>query len=72
MSPSPQIYHAIAGSFEAIHLLLFGPQQHDAHVRRYRQWLWLELSRLRDDAGLRAVTAHVEQWRAERRRRHVH
>lgn len=68
---SPTQSHAIVGSFEAIHLLLFGPQQHDAHVQRRRQWLWLEQSRLRDDAGLRAVAARVEQWRAERRR-HVH
>lgn len=56
------------GSVEAILLGMFGPQQHDAHVGRYRNELWFlkrEAAHRRANAAAAAeVDSIIAGWRA--------
>lgn len=56
---------AVVGSFEAIHELMFGPQQHDAHVGAHRRFI----RRQKDAAFYDAADARVRSFLAEIRAR---
>lgn len=59
----------IIGNFNTVFDAMFGPQQHDAHVERWRKWKYLREEERVDGLRMKAVEAEVQRINAAYRRR---